>query len=170
MISVFSPDSRAYYAVKTLDALVYVFLPQLMMLLLRLLQRRPLLHRMVGRSVLIGDCPWVAQCVEAFASKLFACSYSATAVAVASANPADHLVHRHTHRVVRGGLLAVGRPDGRLSALTTLESTVCLAANQVRARRRGRPIMRSRCRARLFAHIRRALSLSRRRRASSRSG
>ena len=97
------PGSRVYYAVKVLDALVYVFLPQLMMLLLRLLQGRPLLHRMVGRSVLIGDCPWVAQSVEAFASKLFACSYAMTAVAFACANPADHLVHRHTHRVVREG-------------------------------------------------------------------
>ena len=26
-------------------------------------------------------------------------------VAVMSGNPADHLVHRHTHRVVRGSLL-----------------------------------------------------------------
>jgi hypothetical protein len=26
---------------------------------------------------------------------------------------ADHFVHRFTHRVVRGVLLAVGRPDGR---------------------------------------------------------
>ena len=29
--------------------------------------------------------------------------------------PADHLVHRHTHRVVRGSLFCCGRPDGRLS-------------------------------------------------------
>jgi len=39
-------------------------------------------------------------------------------------------VHRHTHRVVRGSLLAVGRPDGRLNALTSAESTVCLSVNQ----------------------------------------
>lgn len=47
-----------------------------------------------------------------------------------SGNPADHLVHRHTHRVVRGSLLVCGRPDGRLSALTSLEATVCLSINQ----------------------------------------
>ena len=47
-----------------------------------------------------------------------------------SGNPAYHLVHRFTHRVVRGSLLICGRPDGRLSALTTLEQSVCLSVNQ----------------------------------------
>ena len=40
------------------------------------------------------------------------------------------LVHRHTHRVVRGSLLLCGRPDGRLSALTSMETSVCLSINQ----------------------------------------
>jgi hypothetical protein len=35
-----------------------------------------------------------------------------------------------THRVVRGALLVCGRPDGRLTALTTLENTVSLSINQ----------------------------------------
>ena len=47
--------------------------------------------------------PRVAQSAEAFLSKLFACAYSNASVAVMSGNPADHLVHRHTHRVVRAG-------------------------------------------------------------------
>lgn len=47
-----------------------------------------------------------------------------------SGNPADHLVHRHTHRVVRGSLLICGRPDGRLTALASLEASTCLAVNQ----------------------------------------
>lgn len=47
-----------------------------------------------------------------------------------SGNPADHLVHRHTHRVVRGSLLICGRPDGRLPALTSLEASTCLSVNQ----------------------------------------
>lgn len=96
-----------------------------------LLQGRPWLHRVAGRSVLIGDVPWVSQCAEAFASKLFALSYSISSCSFASANPADHLVHRHTHRVVRGSLLVVGRPDGRLNALTTAEAACTLAVNQV---------------------------------------
>ena len=85
---------------------------------------------MVARTVVIGDCPWVAQSAEAFLSKLFACSYSIAGLNVHSANPADHLVHRHTHRVVRGTLLVCGRPDGRLMALTSLESAVLLSVNQ----------------------------------------
>jgi hypothetical protein len=39
-------------------------------------------------------------------------------------------VHRHTHRVVRGSLVICGRPDGRLSALSTAEAAVCLSVNQ----------------------------------------
>ena len=119
---------RVGYATRFVDSLIYLFLPQLCMLLLRAVQRRPLLHRMTGRSVVIGDCPWVAQSAEAFLSKLFACAYSATSIAVYSGNPSDHLVHRMTHRVVRGALLVCGRPDGRLTALTTLENTVSLSS------------------------------------------
>ena len=86
---------------------------------------------MIGRTVIVGDpCPWVAQCGEAFLGKIFACSYSIAGLNVLSGNPADHLVHRHTHRVVRGSLLVCGRPDGRLTALTTLEASTCLAVNQ----------------------------------------
>lgn len=44
--------------------------------------------------------------------------------------PPYNQVHRFTHRVVRGSLLICGRPDGRLSALTTLEQSVCLSVNQ----------------------------------------
>jgi hypothetical protein len=73
------------------------------------------------RTVVVGDCPWVAQAAEAFLSKIFACSYSIAGLNVLSGNPADHHVHRHTHRVVRGSLLICGRPDGRLPALTSLE-------------------------------------------------
>ena len=61
---------------------------------------------------------------------MFACSYSIAGLNVLSGNPADHLVHRHTHRVVRGSLLVCGRPDGRLSALSTAEASVCLSVNQ----------------------------------------
>ena len=121
---------RALVAARFLDALVYVFLPQICITLIRLWQGRDLKHRMTARTVVIGDVPWVAQSAEAFLSKLFACAYSAASVTVLSGNPADHLVHRHTHRVVRGALLLVGRPDGRLSALSSAEATVSLSLAQ----------------------------------------
>ena len=116
--------------VGVVDTLVYAFLPWWTTVLIRLLQRRPWLHRVAGRSLVVCDVPYVAQTLEAFASKLFALTYSITALSVYSGNAIDHMVHRHTHRVVRGTLLAVGRPDGRLNALTSAENTVCLSANQ----------------------------------------
>jgi hypothetical protein len=62
--------------------------------------------------------------------QIFACSYSIAGLNVLSGNPSDHFVHRHTHRVVRGSLVICGRPDGRLSALSTAEAAVCLSVNQ----------------------------------------
>jgi hypothetical protein len=118
------------YVLRFLDSLIYVFLPQINVLLIRLWQGRKLTHRMVGRTVVIGDIPWVAQSANAFLSKIFARSYSIAGVNVLSGNPADHLVHKHTHRIVRGTLLVCGRPDGRLSALTTAECAVNLTVNQ----------------------------------------
>lgn len=113
-----------------LDGLVYFWLPQINITLIRIFEGRNLLHRMTARTVVIGDLPWVAQSMEAFISKLFGCSYSIAGLNVYSGNPADHLVHRHTHRVTRGTLLICGRPDGRLMALTSAESSVLLSVNQ----------------------------------------
>ena len=123
-------NSNMKYLTRMFDAMIYFFLPQINVIILRLIQKRPLRHRMVGRTVVIGDVPWVAQAAEAFLSKIFACSYSIAGINVHSANPADHLVHKMTHRVVRGSLLICGRPDGRLSALTAAENAVSLSINQ----------------------------------------
>jgi hypothetical protein len=125
-----SSESTFLYLTRLFDAMIYFFLPQINVIILRLIQKRPLRHRMVGRTVVIGDIPWVAQAAEAFLSKIFACSYSIAGINVHSANPSDHLVHRMTHRVVRGTLLCCGRPDGRLSALTVNENAVSLSINQ----------------------------------------
>jgi hypothetical protein len=118
------------YLIRVIDAAIYFWLPQINVTLLRLWQGRNLLHRMTGRTVVIGDIPWVSQSAEAFLSKIFACSYSIAGLNVLSGNPADHFVHRHTHRVVRGSLVICGRPDGRLSALSTAEAAVCLSVSQ----------------------------------------
>ncbi len=123
-------SSRFLYLTRLFDAIIYFFLPQINVIILRVIQKRPLRHRMVGRTVVIGDIPWVAQAAEAFLSKIFACSYSIAGINVHSGNPSDHLVHRMTHRVVRGTLLICGRPDGRLTALTAAENAVSLSINQ----------------------------------------
>lgn len=129
-VSGLDSNSNLTYLTRLFDAMIYFFLPQINVLVLRIIQRRPLRHRMVGRTVVIGDIPWVAQAAEAFLSKIFACSYSIAGINVHSANPSDHLVHRMTHRVVRGSLLICGRPDGRLTALTAAENAVSLSINQ----------------------------------------
>lgn len=120
----------AFYITRFFDSLLYFFLPQINITIIRLVQGRNLLHRMVGRTAVIGDIPWVAQSAEAFLSKIFARSYSIAGLGVLSGNPADHLVHRHTHRVVRGSLLICGRPDGRLAGLTSGECAVNLSVCQ----------------------------------------
>jgi hypothetical protein len=51
-------------------------------------------------------------------------------VDVHGASGLDHFVHRFTHRVVRGSLIAIGRPDGRLSCLAKSEASILLSAKQ----------------------------------------
>ena len=60
--------------VAVLDALFYLFTPQIFTTLIRVVQGRRLGHRIAGRSVVIGDVPIVAQPVETMASKPFACT------------------------------------------------------------------------------------------------
>lgn len=66
-------------------------LPYRAILVIRVFEGRNLRHRMVGRTVVIGDCPWVSQCAEAFLGKIFACSYSIAGCGVLSGNPTDHV-------------------------------------------------------------------------------
>jgi hypothetical protein len=90
----FGSEHWAFYIFRFLDALIYFFLPQINIIIIRLIQGRNMRHRMTGRTVVVGDIPWVAQSVEAFLSKIFARSYSIAGLSVLSGNPADHLVHR----------------------------------------------------------------------------
>jgi len=56
----------AHHLTRFFDSLIYFWLPQINIIILRIVQGRNLRHRMVGRTVVIGDCPWVAQAAEAF--------------------------------------------------------------------------------------------------------
>jgi len=58
------------YLTRFLDSLIYFFLPQINVILIRLWQGRNIRHRMVGRTVVIGDVPWVSQAADAFLSKV----------------------------------------------------------------------------------------------------
>mmetsp|Transcript_8636 Transcript_8636/g.27086 ORF Transcript_8636/g.27086 Transcript_8636/m.27086 type:complete len:1229 (+) Transcript_8636:143-3829(+) len=127
------PGTRVRYAVAFLDAVLYAFFPVVAALALRLVQRRVLLARFGKRTVLVLDVPQVHQCVVAFAQKLFGLSYGLNGIEVAGFNPSDHAVHRCLHRVVRGTLVALGVPDGRLRALIDSECAAFLTASQIKS-------------------------------------
>jgi len=82
------------------------------------------------RTLVIVDSPMVHQLTENFVSKLYAQAYSFCGLDVHGANGLDHFVHRFTHRVCRGVLLAVGRPDGRLCCLAKSETAFILGTKQ----------------------------------------
>ena len=122
-----------FYVAGALDAGLFIFLPAISTCTLRLLQGRPVLARVKGRRVLvIADVPFVHQLLEMYVSKLFALSFGIAGLDVHGSNPADHLVHRFTHRVARGVMLAFGRPDGRLCSQTKVEGWTLMALLQAR--------------------------------------
>jgi hypothetical protein len=47
------------YFLKFLDSCIYFWLPQICITIIRIFQGRNLRHRMVGRTIVIGDIPWV---------------------------------------------------------------------------------------------------------------
>ena len=105
--------------VQLADALFFVFLAKIFTWASRWLNGRPMWARHGKRTLVIVDTPMVHQLTEIFVSKLFSQSYGFVSLDVHGASGLDHFVHRFTHRVARGLLLAVGRPDGRLSCLGT---------------------------------------------------
>ncbi|XRA96236.1 glutamine amidotransferase [Pycnococcus provasolii] len=120
------------YALKSIDAIIYIFLPMWSALALRWYQCRAPFARMGKRTIVIADVPYVHQTLEAFASKLFSLSYSSNGLDVHGASAVDHFVHRFTHRVVRGVLILAGRPDGRLWSQMRAESWILLALRQAK--------------------------------------
>lgn len=113
-----------------IDALFFIYLGKHITRALRIFYGRPFHARMGKRTIVIVDNPTVHQLLENFVSKLYSQSYSVNGVDVHGASGLDHFVHRFTHRVVRGVLLAVGRPDGRLCCLSKSESSLLLAVKQ----------------------------------------
>ena len=118
------------WSIQAIDALWFIFLGKVITWLVRLITGRPLWARMGKRTLVIVDTPCNHQLLENFVSKLFSQSYSFCSIDVHGASGLDHFVHRFTHRVTRGVLLAVGRPDGRLCCLSKSESATLLSVKQ----------------------------------------
>lgn len=116
--------------IQMLDALWFIFLGKVFTWLWRLYTGRPMFARMGKRTLVIVETPCNHQLLEIFVSKLFAMAYGFTSIDVHGASGLDHFVHRFTHRVSRGLLLAVGRPDGRLSCLSKSECATLLSVKQ----------------------------------------
>lgn len=116
--------------IQCIDAVWFIFLCKLLTWGIRFARGRPIYARHGKRTLVIVDTPWVHQLVEVYVSKLFSQSYSFVSIDVHGANGMDHFVHRFTHRVARGVLLAVGRPDGRLTSLSKNELAIVLAIKQ----------------------------------------
>ena len=121
------------FALRLVDVIVYIWIGWVFLLLRRRLHRRPVFARRGKRVLVIADVPWVHQSIEVYVSKLFALSYGDNGLDVHGANPVDSFVHRFTHRVQRGVLIALGRPDGRVASLSRVENAVLLAAMQAAA-------------------------------------
>jgi hypothetical protein len=113
-----------------LDGIFFVYLAKHFTRWTRIIHGRPLAARHGKRTLVIVDTPCVHQLTEIFVSKLFSQSYSIVSIDVHGASGLDHFVHRFTHRVVRGLLIVVGRPDGRLCCLAKSEASTLLAAKQ----------------------------------------
>lgn len=112
------------------DGLWFVFLAKVFTWGDRWRDNRSLGSRMGKRTIVIVDQPVVHQMLENFVTKLYAQAFSFMTPDVHGACGVDHFVHRYTHRVVRGLLMAVGRPDGRLGCLSKAENAVILATKQ----------------------------------------
>ncbi len=127
-------DFRTFilYTGRAFDALLYIFLPFVITLGLRWAQSRTLFARMGKRTLVIGDVSYVHQLLESYASKLFSLSYAIASVDVHGANPGDHMLHRFGHRVTRGTLALLGRPDGRLASYENAENAVLMTGKQAK--------------------------------------
>lgn len=117
--------------VSAADALFYVMCPILIYRAIRLMEGRPLYHRFGKRCIIVADNPWIGRCTEAFVVKLYSLAYSFCTPEVHSGDPVDSMIHDHAARSVRGLLVAVGRPDGRLFSFTKTEAAVILATKQM---------------------------------------
>lgn len=122
--------ARYYYIFRVLDALAYIWIWHISCIIQRLLTQRDVMARFGKRTLIVCDIPFVHQTLENFVSKMFSLSYGIASLDVHGCNPSDHFLHRFTHRVTRGVLIAAGRPDGRLCSQSSSESAVLLALTQ----------------------------------------
>ena len=135
-LALFDASTQAgKFLLVVLQTAYFLFAGVVFALGLRWLQRRPLLDRLyVGRTLVIGEDPWVKNLLSQYVSKLFSLAYEFAGFAsihAADARSGD-LLHSYGHRVTRGLILFLGLPDGRWAGRERAEAAVCMTSCQVR--------------------------------------
>ena len=113
-----------------LQLALFLFFSSSMIWLKRLWDGRTVLARTGNRTIVVGGPSVLHETLGVFISKLFALSKAGTAVEVHGANPDDHMVHRFGHRIVRGVLIWIGVPDGRMAKLRSMSNACLMTAKQ----------------------------------------
>jgi len=123
------------FSLRLMDVVIYIWIGWVSLLVRRRLHggKGAVFARRGKRTLVIADVPWVHQSLESYVSKLFALAYGDNGLDVHGAAPTDSFVHRYTHRVARGVLIALGRPDGRLASQARGEQESLLAMMQAAA-------------------------------------
>jgi len=121
-----------------LDANIYVFLAALICLIHRMFTGRRLLTRFCARTLVIVDANTMNyKLLRAYISKLRALAYRFSTFSVLGQNGTDHFVHEMTHLTTSDVLIAVGRPDGRLAALSATEASMIMSLQQAKFIKKG---------------------------------
>jgi hypothetical protein len=110
------------------DIAFYLFLAPAAVWLLRLAQRRPLLHRQGTRELLIGDTAYVRNLVWLLARRLFSLSYGFASIKPYAADNQDELIL--VHEPVRGTIALFGIPDPRRAHLRGQHAAAMMTARQ----------------------------------------
>ncbi len=113
----------------------FLFAGVAFMLILRWLQGRPLWDRVfVGRTLVLGDGPYVKNLQSQYVSKLFSLAYEFVGFAgIHAANTrSGEMLHAYGHRITRGLLLYLGLPDERWPGRERAEAAVCMTSSQAR--------------------------------------
>lgn len=110
----------------------YDAFPYAVVYITRALQKRHVFARVGNRTIVINDVPHVHKLLTQFLSKMNALSFAGTGINVFGADPADESLHSFGHRVVRGVMIFLGRPDGRLEGLSRSANAVDMTGKQAR--------------------------------------
>jgi len=115
------------------DALVYIFLGIMIMMIHRFVTGRRIFARFGPKTVVIIDaCTMNYKLLRAYITKMRSLAFRWTTFNVLGQNGLDHFVHEMTHLTASDVLIAAGRPDGRLASLASYEAAMLMSLKQAK--------------------------------------